>query len=427
MEPDILKMALENLTLSPALEERSDGAALKEREFVFYARIKDGYEFPPTDNKERQEQWTIKIPQTDANAAKGDIRVRKTDLFDHGDLGQTEYVLTTKVRNGGEGDDEVPIPSSEDQFNHFKRLAESGMLKDRYTYDIPGTELKWEVDAFLKPGGGYHPWVKLDLEVPADAPRDFGIPEFPIEGEEWIKAQTGERLPAEEAKLRELYETMFLTKNPGAKSTMMVVDSSAGKDDIKDDQRPEATEKIDGAVPDGEVQGTKPATEGRQDRPQVKNLQDWFALREAGGVPTLEDWQAAWPELKGVPLHPDMVPSDEIYAPTEDGEVRSEPDESKLVVGVEEIQEFNSQVEKLARDMGVRLLHLSIGRGYLSKAELDTLAAAGEKSPKMIPIAQGGPYGSQYYFVNNPAQGSNIMGMGFQFTHPVICPDQVTF
>jgi hypothetical protein len=401
MEPDILKMALENLTLSPALEERSDGAALKEREFVFYARIKDGYEFPPTDNKERQEQWTIKIPQTDANAAKGDIRVRKTDLFDHGDLGQTEYVLTTKVRNGGpEGDDEVPIPSSEDQFNHFKRLAESGMLKDRYTYDIPGTDLKWEVDAFLKPGGGYHPWVKLDLEVPADAPKDFGIPEYPIEAEEWIKAQTGDRLPAEEAVVRNLYETMFLTKNAGAKNSMK--ESGAAKDDIKDSQAPDPEQKIDGATPDGDVTGTKPATEGQQ------------------------EWQAKWPELDGVPLHPDMVPGDEIYE-GENGEVRSEPDETKLVVGVEQIQEFNSQVEKLAKDMGVRLLHLSIGRGYLTNAELNQLAAEGEKSPKVIPIAQGGPYGSQYYFVKNPAQGSNVMGVGFQFTHPVITPDQVTF
>ena len=401
MEPDILKMALENLTLSPALEERSDGAALKEREFVFYARIKEGYEFPPTDNKERQEQWTIKIPQTDANAAKGDIRVRKTDLFDHGDLGQTEYVLTTKVRNGGpEGDDEVPIQSSEDQFNHFKRLAESGMLKDRFTYDIPGTELKWEVDAFLKPGGGYHPWVKLDLEVPADAPKDIGIPEFPIEAEEWIKAQTGDRLPAEEAKVRELYETMFLTKNSGAKNTMAM--SAAATDDVKDDQRPDPEQKIDGAAPDGDVQGTKPATEGRP------------------------EWTGKWPELDGVPLHPDMVPSDEIYE-AEGQEVRSEPDESKVVIGVEQIQEFNSQVEKLAKDMGVRLLHLSIGRGYLTNAELNQLAADGENSPKMIPIAQGGPYGSQYYFVKNPAQGSNVMGVGFQFTHPVITPDQVTF
>jgi hypothetical protein len=77
--------------------------------------------------------------------------------------------------------------------------------------------------------------------------------------------------------------------------------------------------------------------------------------------------------------------------------------------------------------MGVRLLHLSIGRGYLTNAELNQLAAEGEKSPKVIPIAQGGPYGSQYYFVKNPAQGSNVMGVGFQFTHPVITPDQVTF
>jgi hypothetical protein len=386
MEQDILRLALENQKVSAALEERADGAAQKEREYVFYARLGEGYEMPSTDDKERQEQWTIKIPMSDANAAQGDIRVRKTDLFDHGDLGQTEYVLTTKVR--GDDVDEVPIVSTADQFMHFKRLAESGMLKDRYTYPIEGTDLKWEVDVFLKPGGGFWPWVKIDLEVPGDAPADFPIPAFPIEAEEWIKAQDGERTPAEEAQVRELYDTMFLTKNPQAKNTLG--ESAAAKDDIKDDQKPDTD--------------AKPATEAAQ-----------------------TDWQAKWPELDGVPLHPDLVPSDEIFASDEAAQVQSEPDENRPVVGCEQIQEFNSKVEQLAKDMNVRLLHLSIGRGYLSHAELMKLAEGGEKSPKMVPIAQGGPYGSQYYYVKNPAEGSSVVGAGFHFNHPTLSPDQVTF
>lgn len=389
MELDILKLALENQRVSPALEERQDGAAQKEREIVYYARTAEGYVFPPTENKERQEQWSIKIPMTDNNAAQGDIRVRKTDLFDHGDLGQTEYVLTTKIR--GDDIDEIPIPSTEDQFFHFKRLAESGMLKDRFTYPIPGTELVWEVDAFLKPGGGYWPWVKLDLEIPAEAPVDFPIPEVPIEAEEWIKGQNGERLPAEEAKVRELYDTMFLTKNVDAKATASAGGSSTADDVVQDDQQAEVPAKLDGAKP------------------------------------ALEDWQAAWKELDGVPMHPDLTPDAEIFQAQATGEVRSEPDESKTVVGVEQIQEFNSKVEQLARDMGVRLMHLSIGRGYLERDEMMKLAVAGDKSPEMIPIAQGGPYGDQFYYVKNPHKGSNMMGMAFKFTHPTILPDQVHF
>lgn len=408
MELDILKMALEHEV--PALEERSDGAAQKEREYVFYARLKPDFVFPQTGNVERQEQWTIKIDKSDANGAKGDIRVRKTDFFDHGDLGKSEYVLTTKIR-GEEGVDEIPIPSTADQFEHFKKLAESGMLKDRYTYTIDASELVWEVDAYLKPGGGYHPWVKIDLEVPADAPADFPIPEFPFEAEEWIKGQNGERNTAEEAQVRLLYETMFLTKNPASKA---MTESGAAEDDVNDDES---------------GQGPKPvyhvAKEGLQDW-QVKNLEDWLAQRNSTTRVSLEDWQAAWKELDGVPMHPDLVPSDEIFQGA-DGEVRSEPDESKTVVGVEQIQEFNSKVERLAKDMGVRLLHLSIGRGYLDGAELMKLAQAGDKSPEMIPIAQGGPYGSQYYYVKNPTEGSNVVGAGFKFTHPTLLPDQVHF
>lgn len=377
MELDILKMAL---------EERSDGAAQKEREYVFYARLKPDFVFPQTGNVERQEQWTIKVEKTDANGAKGDIRVRKTDFFDHGDLGKSEYVLTTKIRTDDDVD-EIPIPSTADQFEHFKKLAESGMIKDRYTYTIDGTELVWEVDAYLKPGGGYHPWVKLDLEVPADAPADFPIPHFPFEAEEWIKGQNGERSAAEEAQVRQLYETMFLTKNSAAKA---MTEGGAAKDDVADDEA--------GA-------GPKPVYHVAQEN---------------------HDWEAAWKELDGVPMHPDLAPSDEIFQGKE-GEVRSEPDESKEVVGVEQIQEFNSKVEQLAKDMGVRLLHLSIGRGYLSGAELMELVKAGDKSPEMIPIAQGGPYGSQYYYVKNPTEGSNIVGAGFKFTHPTLLSDQVHF
>ncbi len=371
--------------LAFALEERADGAMMIENEIVYYARLKPDFVFPQTGNVERQEQWSIKIPLTDANAAQGDIRVRKTDFFDHGDLGHSEYVLTTKIRQAEGGVPETPIPSTADQFEHFKKLAESGMIKDRYTYDIPGTELKWEVDAFLKPGGGYHPWVKLDLEIPEDSPADFAVPELPIEAEEWIKTQTGKRLPAEEAQVRELYDTMFLTKNPNSKSALAAGESETAKDDVAD------------------AEGPKPVYQLAQ-----------------------EDWQAKWPELDGVPMHPDLAPSDEVFQ-AQGQNVNSEPDENRPIVGVEEIQEFNSKVEQLAKDMNVRLLHLSIGRGYLNGDELLKLASGGEQSPKMIPIAQGGPYGSQYYFVKNPAEGSNVMGMGFHFNHPTLSSDQVQF
>lgn len=213
MDLDFLKVALGQPTV--ATEERSDGAAGDEIELTFYARLADPEALPTTPLREMQEQWTIKIAHTDENGARGDIRVRKTDIYDNGDLGKTEYVLTTKVRVDGQTAHEIPIVSSADQFEHFKTLAESGMHKLRHTYPINGTDLKWEVDVFVNPKGGFFPWVKIDLEVPS---KDTPVPEFPFEAEEWIKGQNGERAPAEEAQVRELYETMFLTKNPQAVS-----------------------------------------------------------------------------------------------------------------------------------------------------------------------------------------------------------------
>lgn len=234
---DFLKEALDRQTV--ATEERSDGKASVEDELTFYARLADPTKLPPTNDREMQEQWTIKIEHTDENAAKGDIRVRKTDFYDDGDLGRTEYVLTTKVRLDGQKAQEIPIPSTADQFEHFKTLAESGMHKVRHTYPIHGTDLKWEVDVFVNPKGGFFPWVKLDLEgVSLNDP----LPEFPFEAEEWIKGQNGQRAPAEEAQVRELYETMFLTKNP--KSANRAEPEMDTSDDEQDDNVVPATEAI---------------------------------------------------------------------------------------------------------------------------------------------------------------------------------------
>lgn len=373
---DFLKLALgENV----ATEERSDGASQKEIELVYYAKL-DAQKLPQTLLREAQEQWTIKIGHTDNNGARGDIRVRKTEYYDDGDLGRTEYVLTTKVRLDNGETDEIPILSTEDQFFHFKKLAESGMNKVRHTYPIEGTELKWEVDLFINPKGGFYPWVKIDLELPADRPADFPIPEVPFEYEEIIKGQNGERAPAEEAQVRELYETMFLTKNPDAKSQ---AEPSVDDDDEQDD----------------DPVGQRIAAES-------------------------EAFTAAWPELDGMPVTPELTPGAEIFE-GKDGEVRSEPDETRPVVGVEAMQEFRDELVKGVSDLGARLVTLSEGRGYLPVEEMMALLA--QRAPERVVIDRGGIGGSNFYYLKDPAPGGLMMGVGFHMNHPTLSSDQVQF
>jgi hypothetical protein len=408
---DLLGLALDNQV---AIEERADGVHKKEVELVFYARLAEPIVLPETSDRERQEQWTIKIGHTDKNGGRGDIRVRKTDFFDAGDSGRTEYVLTTKIRNEGGLDDEIPIPSTADQFEHFKTLAESGMYKDRYTYPINGTELKWEVDVYLKPDGGYYPWVKIDLEVKS---KDAPVPEFPFEAEEWIKGQNGERSAEEEAKLRNLYETIFLLPNPASKAHKVKADAT----DEQDDAVPEHP-----VVQTAEVSDQTPATENLTE--PAKGTWAYLLKKAKPALEAQKEFTGDWPELDGKPVTPDMTPGAEIFE-GKDGQVRSEPDENRPVEGTEAalevIQEFSNKVEQLAQDMNVRLLHLSLGQGYVSPESL--YAQLAQKAPEKVPVAQGGPFGAQYYYVKNPAEGAIVGGIGWHFNHPTLSSDQVQF
>lgn len=192
-----------------AMEEVADGKAVKEIEFVFYARITNFDELLKAAAKEHQEQWEIKVPKTDGNATKGSMRIRKTVK----ENSSPEFVFTTKVPVPGTNDKiETPVPTTESQFKSFMYMSDSGMIKDRYFYPVEGSELVWEVDVFLKPEGGYYEWCKIDLEVKNR--EGFVMPPLPFELADVITNQTGERTPEEEARVRSLYESDFRTKNP---------------------------------------------------------------------------------------------------------------------------------------------------------------------------------------------------------------------
>jgi len=199
-----------------ALEEKSDGVAFKEIEYVYYARLSNMEDLKNATSQEHQEQWELKFPKTDLNGGSGSVRIRKT--IETGK--EPEYVLTTKtVANKQDDKIEVPIPATEAMFDQFKLLAEKGMIKDRYFFPIEGTDLVWEIDCFLKPKGKigvgpYYDWVKIDLEVSS---RKEKIPQFPLATEELITKPYGKRTEAEEKTITDLYDKEFVTKNAALK------------------------------------------------------------------------------------------------------------------------------------------------------------------------------------------------------------------
>jgi len=193
--------------VSTALEERTDGVAEKEIEYVFYGRIVDFEELKNAQRSEEHEQWEIKIPRTDNNAVGGRMRVRK--VVKH-DPANPEYQLTTKTETRDGHSIEVTVPTTVDNFRQFQALSERGMIKTRYVFEIEGSDNIWEVDVFKKPGGGFWEWCKIDLEVDAMTKQ---VPPFPIELANIIAAQEGNRTEEEENKIRSLYDYEFITKN----------------------------------------------------------------------------------------------------------------------------------------------------------------------------------------------------------------------
>lgn len=217
------------------LENR--GKAIREKEFTIFARIMNFSQLKNANRGEIQEQYIIPVEQTEENAGKGSIRVRKITARN----GRSRYELTTKNKMG-EGDSiEVTVPTTKENFIQFKVLSTVAMLKHRYTFNIKGTDKKWEVDAVPDGNGSYCPWVRCEIEVDDLESKD--IPELPLEVEELILPPELGKLTQEEydEKTKPIMDRFFTSSNPYIDDENSATTELEGEVDTDDEGQEEET------------------------------------------------------------------------------------------------------------------------------------------------------------------------------------------
>lgn len=217
------------------LENR--GKAIREKEFTIFARIMNFSQLKNANRGEIQEQYIIPVEQTEENAGKGSIRVRKITARN----GRSRYELTTKNKMG-EGDSiEVTVPTTKENFIQFKVLSTVAMLKHRYTFNIKGTDKKWEVDAVPDGNGSYCPWVRCEIEV--DDLNNKDVPELPLEVEELILPPELGKLTQEEydEKTKPIMDRFFTSSNPYIDDENSATTELEGEVDTDDEGQEEET------------------------------------------------------------------------------------------------------------------------------------------------------------------------------------------
>ena len=191
--------------LNIANEELTDGRVRVEREHVFYARITDFEQLKKATEVIKQEQWQLRVSKNENNVSAGQLRSRKNVTKN-----SAEYVLTLKTQRPDGDRLETNIDGSADAHEMFKLLSDCGMIKDRHVFEIPDSNLKFEIDVFLKPDGSYHNWCKIDVEV---EDMSVPLPAFPITLVD-IMQEKGHATPSDvRDKITSLYDECFLTRS----------------------------------------------------------------------------------------------------------------------------------------------------------------------------------------------------------------------
>lgn len=145
--------------------EAIDGEKHIEREYTAYAKVKDFNWLDDAPEHEHHLQWNIDYGKE--SKVRGRLRLINNRRY-------TEAIKEPLV--GEEGCYEVEFDIPRDAFEMKKKACKDGYSKDRYSFPIDGSNLKWEIDVFKSKSGGRSEWIKIDLEYDSKDRVDFNLP-----------------------------------------------------------------------------------------------------------------------------------------------------------------------------------------------------------------------------------------------------------
>lgn len=167
-------MIIERLLGKPyALAAERFGGVEIERELTFYVKLSDLKVLEDLTSID-QIQWQLDLK---SNIPDAKFRARLED-------GKVHSICCKIPHGDGNGvnkEAETLVDKDFWEFN-IKNFGHHGYKKTRYIYLIPNTNLKYEIDVFLSESGQPHPFVKVDLEYPANLEVFPPFP-FPVDEE----------------------------------------------------------------------------------------------------------------------------------------------------------------------------------------------------------------------------------------------------
>lgn len=207
---DYRNFFIDNDPLEGELVSSLEGSdeAVEEIEYMFLVKLEDMSQLERAKDIERQEQWSMIFRKDNVETI---IRVRKSFIV--GKRSKVFYFLCSKINFIDlDGKWELEKEVAMEHFDKVKSIAENGLIKDRYTFPMDGTDMVWEVDVFKDKDGNPDPWVKIDLEVKQRMDIEQLIANIPFDYSEGLFGQYGERSEEEDKKFNQFFDSHVITR-----------------------------------------------------------------------------------------------------------------------------------------------------------------------------------------------------------------------
>lgn len=375
------------------LENR--GKAIREKEFTIFARIMNFSQLKNANRGEIQEQYIIPVEQTEENAGKGSIRVRKITARN----GRSRYELTTKNKMG-EGDSiEVTVPTTKENFIQFKVLSTVSMLKHRYTFNIKGTDKKWEIDAVPDGNGSYCPWVRCEIEVDDLDSKD--VPELPLEVEELILPPELGKLTQEEydEKTKPIMDRFFISSNPYIDDENSATTELEGEVDTDEEVPEENTEeKSDETTTGKEVMSVDNITDEKDTAEKVEARSEQIVDKRE----ETEEAEKAEEEKEEGSEDGDTSEEGDSEKSEDGDESKGEEDKSE---GSDEAEEVSKESYEYLKGLGVDLSKVKVSVD-ISQEGFGSPECIKPVTPPPVEVTQGEDTGEETETKENPYEPS---------------------